>query len=186
MVIEKLQDHFVVCQKNDTLYKISFSKEELVEKIELLERIGFITLSMISCTDWIEDGKFFLNYILTTEQRDINLLCEVQIERENSTIKSISDLFVQAEIFERDLWEMFGIEFIGNKNLVELALEDWHDIPPLRREFDTLEFVNEHFDFRGGRDDNKDVKVELKRRKDEAKKLQEEQKKLEEKENNGE
>lgn len=170
MWIEKLQEHFVVCQKKDTLYKISFSKEELVEKIKLLDTLGFITLSMISCTDWIEEEKFCLNYILTTEKRDINLLCEVELERENSSIQSISELYLQAEIFERDLWEMFGIDFVGNKNLVELSLEDWEHTPPLRREFDTLAFVNEHFDFRDGRDDNKDVKVELKRRKSEAKK----------------
>jgi len=35
--------------------------------------------------------------------------------------------------------------------------------PPLRREFDTLEFVNNHLTFREGRDDNMDVKKEMKR-----------------------
>ena len=74
---------------------------------------------------------------------------------------------------ERDLHEMFGIKFIGNDTLYDFALENWNEIPPLRREFDTLAYVNEHFDFRGGRDDNKDTKAEAKRRKLEAKKLKE-------------
>jgi NADH-quinone oxidoreductase subunit C len=64
---------------------------------------------------------------------------------------------------ERDLSEMYGIDFIGNKNLKELSLENWIHTPPLRREFDTLKFVNEHLSFRDGRDDNMDVKAEMKR-----------------------
>jgi NADH-quinone oxidoreductase subunit C len=58
---------------------------------------------------------------------------------------------------------MYGIDFIGNKNLKELSLENWVHTPPLRREFDTLEFVNNHLTFREGRDDNVDTKAEAKR-----------------------
>ena len=64
---------------------------------------------------------------------------------------------------ERDLHEMYGIDFIGNENLKELSLENWVHTPPLRREFDTLEFVNNNLTFREGRDDNVDTKVETKR-----------------------
>ena len=72
---------------------------------------------------------------------------------------------------ERDLHEMYGIEFVGNPTLYDFALEDWNEIPPMRREFDTLAYVNEKFDFRTGREDNRDVKAETKRRRAEAKKL---------------
>ena len=78
---------------------------------------------------------------------------------------------------ERDLCEMYGIDFVGNTNLKELSLENWVHTPPLRREFDTLKFVNENLTFREGRDDNLDVKVEMKRiraEKKAAKKLAEE------------
>jgi NADH-quinone oxidoreductase subunit C len=66
---------------------------------------------------------------------------------------------------------MYGIKFTGNPTLYDFALENWNHTPPLRREFDTLAYVNEQFEFRGGRDDNKDVKKETKRRRAEAKKL---------------
>jgi NADH-quinone oxidoreductase subunit C len=85
------------------------------------------------------------------------------IGREEAKIDSLTTLFPQAEIMERDLHEMYGIDFPGNGNLVELSLENWVHTPPLRREFDTLAFVNELHDFREGRDDNLDVKAEMKR-----------------------
>jgi NADH-quinone oxidoreductase subunit C len=132
---------------------------------------NFITLSQISCADWIEDEVFALNYILTTDKRDKNLMVEINIARDNSKLPTLLKLFPQAEVMERDLHEMYGIEFIGNPTLYDFALEDWNEIPPLRREFDTLAYVNENFEFRAGREDNKDVKAETKRRRAEAKKL---------------
>jgi NADH-quinone oxidoreductase subunit C len=91
------------------------------------------------------------------------MMVQTMIAREEASIDSLVKSFVQAEIMERDLHEMYGIDFVGNKNLVELSLENWIHTPPLRREFDTLEFVTNNLTFREGRDDNIDVKQEQKR-----------------------
>ena len=179
-MIEKIKESFIVCQKSTTLFSIKISKNELLNSIEFLGQNGFITLSQITCTDWIEDDIFGINYNLTTEIKDINLFVQIDINRDNGNLPTLLNIYPQAEVMERDLHEMYGIKFDGNDTLYDFALENWKDIPPLRREFDTLAFVKEHFDFRGGRDDNKDTKVETKRRKEEAKKL-----KAMEEENNG-
>ena len=170
-MIENIKDKYIICQKTPTLYSIKVSKKELHDSINFLISNGFITLSQITCTDWIEDEIFSLNYNLTTSKRDINLFVQVDIKRENTSINSLKNIFPQAEVMERDLHEMYGIKFPGNNTLYDFSLENWKEIPPLRREFDTLAYVNEHFDFRGGRDDNKDTKAETKRRKAEAKEL---------------
>jgi len=171
-MIEKLKQHYEIEQKNERLFKIRIKKEELITAISFISsNTNFITLSQISCTDWIEDEVFALNYILTTDIRDKNLMVEVNIVRDNSELPTLLNLFPQAEVMERDLHEMYGIKFLGNPTLYDFALENWNNIPPLRREFDTLAYVNEQFNFRGGREDNKDVKAEIKRRRAEAKKL---------------
>ena len=172
-MIENIKERFEVIEKSSTLYTIQIKNRDLLHSVDFLISNGFITLVQISCTDWIEDEIFSLNYNFTTQNRDINLLVQIDINRDDETILSLHKIFPQAQIMERDLHEMFGIKFIGNDTLFDFALEDWQEIPPLRREFDTLAFVNEHFDFRGGREDNKDTKAETKRRKAEAKKLKE-------------
>lgn len=167
-----LKEHYEIEEKMPTLFKMQIDKAELLNTLHfIVENSNFITLSQIACADWIEDEVFALNYILTTEMRDKNLMVEVHISREKSELPTLFKLFPQAEVMERDLHEMYGIKFIGNKTLYDFALEDWNEIPPLRREFDTLAYVNEHFDFRAGREDNKDVKAETKRRRAEAKRL---------------
>ncbi len=150
--------------KRDDLYKVSVKYERVFELIHMLgEEYNYKTLNAITCTDWIEDGHFALTYIFTKLDRTNTFMIQTMINRENPHAKSLSKEFAQAQIMERDLHEMYGIKFEGNENLKELSLENWIHTPPLRREFDTLEFVNNNLTFREGRDDNIDTKAETKR-----------------------
>ena len=150
--------------KRPDLSKIMVSRFKIFELLDfLIERYDYKTLNAITCADWIEEEHFALSYILTTTDRKHTFMVQTMILRENAHMDSLTYTFKQAEIMERDLHEMYGIDFPGNNNLVELSLENWIHTPPLRREFDTLEFVNKHLNFREGRDDNVDVKVEMKR-----------------------
>ncbi|MCD6213033.1 MAG: NADH-quinone oxidoreductase subunit C [Sulfurovum sp.] len=150
--------------KRPDLYKVGIKYTRLFELVHMLrDEYEYKTLNAITCTDWIEEGHFALTYMLTTLDRKHTFMIQTMINREDAHAKTFSHEFKQAQIMERDLHEMYGIDFIGNENLKELSLENWIHTPPLRREFDTLEFVNNHLTFREGRDDNVDTKAETKR-----------------------
>jgi len=150
--------------KRSDLYKVGIKYSRLFELVHMLgNEYNYKTLNAITCTDWIEEGHFALTYMLTTLDRKHTFMVQTMINRNDAHAKTFSHEFKQAQIMERDLHEMYGIDFIGNENLKELSLENWVHTPPLRREFDTLEFVNNHLTFREGRDDNVDTKVEMKR-----------------------
>ena len=166
IMYSKIKNQFATPEieiKRNDLSKVIVKRDRLFELINLLRlNYSYVTLNAITCADWIEDDHFALSYILTTEDRKNTMMVQTLIGRD-SAFDTISHVFKQAEIMERDLHEMYGIKFIGNKNLKELSLENWIHTPPLRREFDTLKFVNENLTFRDGRDDNIDTKVETKR-----------------------
>ncbi len=150
--------------KREDLYKVTVGKYYVFELIFMLrDRYDYQTLNAITCCDWIEEGHFAITYIITTSDRKHTFMVQTMIGREDAKIDSLTQSFKQAEIMERDLHEMYGIDFPGNDNLIELSLENWVHTPPLRREFDTLEFVEKHLTFREGRDDNVDTKKEMKR-----------------------
>ena len=150
--------------KRQDLYKVVIKYDRLSALIDFLyNNYTYKILNAITCTDWIEEGHFALTYLITTEDRSNTFMIQTLVGREDTKVESFSKKFKQAQIMERDLHEMYGIDFIGNDNLKELSLENWVHTPPLRREFDTLEFVNEHLTFREGREDNVDVKAETKR-----------------------
>jgi len=176
-----------VIVKRDDLYKVNVVRERVFELIGFIgNNYEYKTLNAITCTDWIEEEHFALTYIITTLDRKSTFMVQTMINRNDAHINSLVNEFAQAEIMERDLHEMYGINFIGNENLKELSLENWVHTPPLRREFDTLEFVKEHLTFREGRDDNLDVKVEMKRIRAEKKAAKELAKKLAEESKDGE
>ena len=166
-MFKEIKKHFatddVEVKRND-LYKVGIKYSRLFELVHMLrDEYDYRTLNAITCTDWIEEGHFALTYMLTTLDRKHTFMIQTMINREDAHAKTFSHEFKQAQIMERDLHEMYGIDFIGNENLKELSLENWVHTPPLRREFDTLEFVTNNLTFRDGRDDNVDTKAESKR-----------------------
>lgn len=166
-MFNKIKNNFATYNvevKRDDLYKVGITYDRVFELIDFIgDNYEYKTLNAITCTDWIEDNHFAITYVLTTLDRKQTMMVQTMVTRENTKVKSLSHKFKQAQIMERDLAEMYGIDFVGNDNLVELSLENWVHTPPLRREFDTLEFVNNHLTFREGRDDNIDTKKEAKR-----------------------
>jgi NADH-quinone oxidoreductase subunit C len=150
-------------ERSERERRVRCSADRVPELAQECAKAGYITLEAICCSDRIEDGYFELSYILTDEFRREDLLLICRIGRDGEGMRTLSDIWVQAEVMERDLHEMYGIPFDGNGRLEPFALENWTHTPPLRREFDTLAFVQERFEFRGGREENIDVKAEAKR-----------------------
>lgn len=146
------------------------AKADLPTLLRVLDQEhGFVTLATIACTDWLEDGCFQLSWMLETGARDRCLGVQARIGRDGEAIDSVHRHWPQAEVFERELHEMFGIPVHDHPGLGDFLLEGWTHTPPMRREFDTLKFCEETFEMRAGRDDNLDVRTEIRRRK-EAKK----------------
>jgi len=153
--------------------KLTIDVSELVTVISRLHNeLSFESLQTIACADWIEEEHFLLNYILYSYTHNETVFVSVRLNRElkddgskrtTSSIPSLETIWPQANQFERELWEMFGISVTGNSSLKEFFLENWQDLPPLRREFDTMQFVNDHFDFRPGREDAMNVAEERKK-----------------------
>ena len=184
-IVEKLST-FEVEQKEDYLYKITTQIRDLeTVLLKLYNEYGYITLDSLNCRDDIEDEKFCITYCLQTDKRDHILMVQTFIDREDASLITMHKVWPQAEIMEREMHEMFGVDFPSHPSLIDFALEYWDDIPPLRRDFDTLEYVEKMNPFRPNqRDDNLDVKEEMKKRREAKKaaklKAQEEAKKREE------
>ena len=134
-----------------TTLKVSRENGERLIR-ELRDREGFTHLAFIACTDWIEDGIFRLIYMLYNHDRKQNLGVHIDIDRDHAEMTSIHTLWAQAWTYQRELRELWGIRFPGSPRLDEdFCLEGWEDIPPMRREFDTVEFCERTFVSRDGR-----------------------------------
>jgi NADH-quinone oxidoreductase subunit C len=122
----------------------------------LRDREGFTHLVLLTAVDWIEEGRFQLTYLLNNRGAARDLGVRVMIPRPAeglATMDGIHDLWPTAATYQRELREMFGIDFPGSPRIdEEFILEGWIDKPPYRRDFDTLKFAEENFNHRPGRE----------------------------------
>jgi NADH-quinone oxidoreductase subunit C len=154
--LEILRDRFGAKdprERRGNLSFISVPGDRAVEAVTWMrDHGGFRHLIMISCVDRIEDGLFELVYLLNDPARKIDLGICVEIDRDGAAMESMHHLWAGARVYQREMREMFGIDFPGSPGVDEpMILEGWDDMPPMRRDFDTLEYAERTFYPREGR-----------------------------------
>lgn len=102
---------------------------------------GFDFLVTIVGMDWKD--KLGCVYYLTNTRTNAHLSVKVVTDNlETPMLHTVSHLWKIAEIFEREVYDFFGIIFIGNPDMRRLFLSiDWKGYP-LRKDFDESEENN--------------------------------------------
>ena len=150
-LVNKLSKAFdvkdVKYQRSDLVF-VTVRKVNLISVItHLRDMEGFSHFVMLTCTDWLEDGVFQLTYILNHPGNKHDIAVRCMIDRKNAEMTSAHHLWKQVATYQRELKEMFGIDFPGSPRVDEnFILEGWVDIPPMRRDFNTIEYAENTFD----------------------------------------
>lgn len=120
----------------------------------LRDKESFTHLVLLTAVDWIEEGRFQLTYMLNDRVGNRTLALRVYLDRTDPVeFISIHDLWPTAATYQRELREMFGIGFPGSPRVnEEFILEGWTDMPPYRRDFDTLAYSQQTYRDRPGRE----------------------------------
>jgi len=124
---------------------IKIDSNDLTDLCGYVKGLGFGHLSAISVTDFIKKGEYELVYFLWSYQDNIALIVKARIKREKPAINSVVGVWNEAQIHERELHELFGVEFKGNPDLSELFLEGWKQTPPFRKDFDWRGYVRRKY-----------------------------------------
>ena len=82
------------------------------------------------------DGKLGVVYHMqSTSLRHIIVLKAFATDREKPTIDTVSDIWPAAEYFEREIFDLLGIQFNNHPDMRRLFLEDDFQGHPLRKDF---------------------------------------------------
>ncbi len=125
---------------------INASAESTHDVLKSLKDEGYNHLALISCVDWIDAGSLELAYVLSSYFENEHVILKTIIPRKEPVFETVIDVFENAEPYEREIHELFGVDFKGHPRQLPLFLEREYTIPPFRKDFDTREYVADYFD----------------------------------------
>lgn len=107
----------------------------------LRDELGFDWLVTIVGMDWAESlGCYY--YLTSTKSGEHISIRVATTDRLKPMLHSVADLWAIAGIYEREVYDFFGIVFINNPDMRRLFLSiDWKGFP-LRKDYDADEAVN--------------------------------------------
>ncbi len=154
---KKLQKQFPLGEFTEQRSDLGFITVEanLLHSVltHLRDKEGFTHLVLLTAVDWLEDGQFQLTYLIANRAKQQDLGLRVMIPREDASMETIHNLWPTAATYQRELREMFGIDFPDSPRVnEEFILEGWTELPPYRRDFDTLEYSDKTYRVREGRE----------------------------------
>ena len=111
---------------------------DLLTSVEILRNkpeLNFDYLFCLTCIDW----KTYLTmvYHLDSTRYRHQVVVKVQLDRNKPEIETVSHIWRTAEFHEREVYEMFGVNFSNHPDLRLLILPDgWEGKNPLRKDFE--------------------------------------------------
>jgi NADH-quinone oxidoreductase subunit C len=116
---------------------IAIDAKYLVECCTILrDKFGFNYLADITAVDWYTDSlRFELAYNLVNLAKGKRLRLTCRVEEENPEVDTVIPVWVAANWFERECWDMMGIKFKGHPDLRRIYMPEDFEYFPLRKEF---------------------------------------------------
>src|ERR1043166_5329296 len=111
-----------------------FLKEDVDRPYKMLYDLSAIDERMRQHRDGQPASDFTVVYHLLSFERNEYIRIKVAIEETQLSLPSIVDIWASANWYEREVWDMFGIDFIGHPHLTRLLMPKSWIGHPLRKE----------------------------------------------------
>jgi NADH:ubiquinone oxidoreductase subunit C len=107
----------------------------LAQQLQQDDSLHFDYLFCLTCIDW--KTHLTMVYHLESTQHRHTIVIKSKLDRANPEIETVSHIWRTAEFHEREVYEMFGVNFLNHPDLRLLILPDgWEGKNPLRKDFE--------------------------------------------------
>ena len=101
----------------------------------LRDDLGYDYLSSITGVDYLPEGKMEVVYHIRKSTGGSPLVVKAQVDRDNPVIASLVPIYPGAEFQEREVWDLFGIKFVGHPDLRRILMWEGFSGHPLRKDW---------------------------------------------------
>ncbi|MFK0330548.1 NADH-quinone oxidoreductase subunit C [Rhizobium sp. NPDC090275] len=109
-------------------------------------RCGFVSMIDICGVDWPQrEKRFDVVYHLLSPKQNLRIRVKLAVA-DGVSVPSATSVYMGAEWFEREAWDMYGIPFSGHADLRRLLTDYGFEGHPLRKDFPTTGYVEVRYD----------------------------------------
>lgn len=117
-------------------YMASVGASQWVDAVVAAKSEGFDFFIDLYAADHFRDAPRFevgINLLNTTSK--LRLIISTRLPYDAPSIPTVTDVFAGANFYEREAYDLFGIEFVDHPDLTRILLPDDWDGYPLRKDY---------------------------------------------------
>lgn len=123
-------------RKDDTIVIKRDSLKEIMLFLKNDKMMQFNMLLDVTAIDYLgNEPRFEVVYHLLSLSLIHRIRVKVPVDEKDAHVESIVSIYPAANWFEREVFDMFGIEFFNHPNLKRLLMYDEFEGHPLRKDF---------------------------------------------------
>jgi len=109
--------------------------KQFAQMLRSEQDLFFDFLFCLTCIDW--NTHLTMVYHLDSTRYRHNIVVKIKLNREEPAVETVSDIWQTANFHEREVYELFGVNFLNHPDLRLLILPDgWEGKNPLRKDFE--------------------------------------------------
>ncbi len=118
---------------------INVEVDEYLEKVESIKKDGYEMMVDLTAVDWYrkKEPRFQLVVNFLSVSKNSRIILNVNVQDEELKVPSICEIYPSANFYEREVFDMFGIEFENHPELTRILMPDDWEGNPLRKDYGT-------------------------------------------------
>ena len=116
---------------------INVEVDEYLEKVESIKNDGYEMMVDLTAVDWYRkrEPRFQLVVNFLSVSKNSRIILNVNVQDEELKVPSICEIYPSANFYEREVFDMFGIEFENHPELTRILMPDDWEGNPLRKDY---------------------------------------------------
>ena len=135
---ERFDDRVEVVPSID-MDTVKIGREDIIDVCSFLrneEDLDYDLLRDVTCVDYIrEKPRFEMVYHLYSIYHGHEVRVKVRLEEQDPTIDTITTIWVGANWYEREVYDMYGVKFDGHPDLRRILMYPEFEGYPLRKDY---------------------------------------------------
>ena len=118
---------------------INVEVDEYLEKVESIKNDGYEMMVDLTAVDWYRkrEPRFQLVVNFLSVSKNSRIILNLNVQDEELKVPSICEIYPSANFYEREVFDIFGIEFENHPELTRILMPDDWEGNPLRKDYGT-------------------------------------------------